>query len=80
MTTLNLSAEPLQEGTVVRLNTKAGFGYVRDQAGANEYIFIYGFALKHSQAKNLSIGAHVQFRVSGKGRIDELLVDKHFAV
>jgi len=57
----------------------AGFGYVRDQLGANEYIFIFGFALKHSQAENLSVGAHVQFRVSGKGRIDELLVDKHFA-
>ena len=79
MTTLNLSAEPLQEGTVARLNPKAGFGYVRDQAGANEYIFIVGFALKHSQAKNLSVGAHVQFRVSGKGRVDELLVGKHSA-
>ena len=79
MTTLNLSAEPLQEGTVVRLNPKAGFGYVRDQAGANEYIFVFGFALKHSQAKNLSIGAHVQFRVSGKGRVGELMEFKHSA-
>ena len=76
MTTLNLSAEPLQEGTIARLNTKAGFGYVRDQAGVNEYIFVFGFALKHAEAKNLSIGAHVQFRVSGKGRVDELLVNK----
>lgn len=79
MTALNLSALPLQEGTVARLNPKAGFGYVRDHSGANEYIFIFGFALKHSQAKNLSIGAHVQFRVSGKGRVDELLVGKRSA-
>ena len=79
MTTLNLSALPLQEGTVTRLNPKAGFGYVRDQSGANEYIFVFGFALKHSQAKKLFMGAHVQFRVSGKGRIDELLVDKRSA-
>ena len=76
MTILNLSALPLQEGTVARLNSKAGFGYVRDQSGANEYIFIIGFALKQSQAKNLSVGAHVKFRVSGKGRVDELLVTK----
>lgn len=79
MTTLNLSAIPLQEGTVARLNPKAGFGYVRDQSGANEYIFVFGFALQHSQAKKLSIGAHVQFRVSGKGRVDELLVDRRAA-
>lgn len=80
MTTLNLSAVPMQEGTVARLNPKAGFGYVRDQSGANEYIFIFGFALKHSQAKNLSIGEPVQFRVSGQGRVDELLVNKRSAV
>ena len=79
MTTLNWNAVPLQDGTVARLNPKAGFGYVRDQSGANEYIFVFGFSLKHSQAKNLSIGAHVQFRVSGKGRVDELLVGKHSA-
>ena len=79
MNTSNLSAAPLQEGTVARLNTKAGFGYVRDHSGSNEYIFVFGFAIKHSQAKNLSIGAHVQFRVSGQGRIDELLVDKRSA-
>ena len=79
MTTLNLSAVPMQEGTVARLNLKAGFGYVRDQSGENEYIFIIGFALKNSQAKNLSVGAPVRFRVSGKGRVDELLVGKHFA-
>ena len=79
MTTLNLSAIPRQVGTVARLNPKAGFGYVRDQSGANEYIFIFGFALKHSQAQNLSIGEHVQFRVSGKGRVDELLVDTRSA-
>lgn len=72
MSTLNLSGTLLQEGTVARLNPKAGFGYVRDQSGANEYIFVFGFALKHSLAKNLSLGAHVQFRVSGKGRVDEL--------
>lgn len=40
MTTLNLNAVPLQEGTVARFNPKAGFGYVRGQSGANEYIFL----------------------------------------
>ena len=76
MTTLNLSAVPMQEGTVARLNPKAGFGYVRDQSGANEYIFIFGFALKHSQAKNLSVGKVVHFQVSGQGRVDKLLLDE----
>lgn len=76
MTALNLTAAPLQEGTVARLNPKAGFGYVRDQPGDNEYIFVFGSALKHSQAKNLSVGKAVHFRVSGQGRVDELLLDR----
>jgi len=28
----------------------------------------------------MSIGAHVKFRVSGKGRVDELVVEKYSAV
>lgn len=79
MTALKSNSTPLQEGTVARLNPGAGFGYVRDRTGSNEYIFVFGSALKRAQAKNLSVGKTVQFRVSGQGRVDELVVDERTA-
>lgn len=67
-------ATNLQQGTVARLNPGAGFGYVRDAKGENSYIFLVGKALKHSQARMLSVGKAVMFRVSGHGQVDELFV------
>jgi CspA family cold shock protein len=63
-----------QQGTVVRLNLSAGFGYVQDEMGENTYIFLVGKALNHAQARGLSLGKAVKFRVSGQGRVDELIV------
>lgn len=65
----------LQEGTVVRLNTDAGFGYVRDAKAERSYIFLFGRAIKHSQVHLLAVGKPVKFRVSGQGRVDELVID-----
>jgi cold shock CspA family protein len=70
------NSEPLQEGTVVRLNLDAGFGYVRDRKGSHQYIFVFGSALKRAQVKYLSVGKSVHFRVNGKGRVNELVVDE----
>lgn len=64
----------LQPGTVARLNLDVGFGYVRDASGRHAYIFVVGRALKHSQARELFVGMSVKFRVSGQGRVDELVV------
>ncbi|MFG5408117.1 cold shock domain-containing protein [Piscinibacter sakaiensis] len=69
-----LVANELQQGTVARLNPGAGFGYVRDAEGRHSYIFVIGRALKHSQARTLTVGKAVRFRVSGQGRVDELVV------
>lgn len=73
-TTKTMALSELQRGTVARLNLSAGFGYVRDESGEHSYIFLVGTAIKHSQVVNLSVGKHVQFRVSGQGRVDELVV------
>lgn len=64
----------LQQGTVSRLEPSAGFGYVRDAKGENSYIFLIGKAIKHTQARELSIGKSVTFRVSGQGHVDELAI------
>jgi len=64
----------LQRGTVARLVPSAGFGYVRDANGENSYIFLIGKAIKHAQARKLSIGKSVTFRVSGQGHVDELAI------
>lgn len=64
----------LQQGTVARLDSRAGFGYVRDAKGENSYIFLIGKAIKHAQVRKLSIGKPVSFRVSGQGHVDEVVV------
>jgi cold shock protein len=64
----------LQMVTVARLEPDAGFGYVRDKAGEHSYIFVVGKALKHAQARKLTIGKAVKFRVSGQGRVEELVI------
>jgi cold shock CspA family protein len=65
----------LQRGTIARLNLHAGFGYVREAAGENAYIFLTGKALTHADARRLVVSKEVRFRVSGHGRVDELVVD-----
>ena len=67
-------ARQMQLGVVASLNWEAGFGYVRDQTGTHQYIFIVGKAIKHSQARLLAVGMAVHFRVSGLGRVDELVI------
>ena len=79
MTTLSSTTSPLQAGTVVRLNPNAGFGYVRDQKGDHQYIFVFGTTIRRSVAKSLSIGMAVHFRVSGQGKVDELRIDEPHA-
>ena len=74
MATDKAVGKQLQQGTVARLNPGAGFGYVRDAKGEHSYIFVVGKALKHSQARMLSVGKQVRFRVSGQGQVDELVV------
>lgn len=68
------TSDGLKGGTVASLNQKAGFGYVDDDDGVHRYIFVFGTALKHSQARTLTVGKPVKFRVSGEGRVDELVV------
>lgn len=72
----NATSKPLQVGTVARLNTNAGFGYVRNEKGDHQYIFVFGSAIKHSNVKNLSVGKAVRFRVTEKGRVEELYGDE----
>jgi len=60
----------MQPGTIVRLNLAAGFGYVRDAPGENCYIFLVGRALTHAAVRQLRVGAPVEFKVSGHGRVD----------
>jgi len=62
----------MQPGTIVRLNLAAGFGYVRDAPGENCYIFLVGRALTHAAARQMRVGALVEFTVSGNGRVDEI--------
>ncbi len=64
----------LQQGIVSRIDRGAGFGYVVDTVGKNQYIFVFGDAIKRSQTKGLNVGKTVEFRMSGNGRIDELLL------
>ena len=64
----------LQTGIVSRIDRGAGFGYVQDKVGKNQYIFVFGDVIKRSQTKDLNVGKPVEFRVSGNGRIDELLL------
>jgi cold shock CspA family protein len=66
------SLSALQVGTVTRLNLDVGFGYVRDAAGENAYVFVVGQALTHTQVRRLSVGQRVQFRVSGQGQVKVL--------
>ena len=72
----NTEIEPsrLQKGVVARLNSRAGFGYVLDQRGDHQYIFVFGSAIKRSLAGKLTTGSPVKFRVSGDGRVDELVI------
>lgn len=75
MATESAGTAELQRGSISRLNLAAGFGYVRDAGGEHAYIFLVGTALTHAQVRQLSVGAPVRFRVSGQGRVDELVVD-----
>lgn len=59
-----------QTGAVVRLNTAAGFGYVRKQPGQGTFIFVVVRALRHSEALRLGVGTAVRFRKSTDGCID----------
>ena len=74
MTAPDSTTSRLQSGTVVQLNPSAGFGYVRNQSGDHQYIFVFGTAIRRSVAKSLFVGKSVRFRVSGMGRVDELCV------
>ncbi len=62
-----------REGTIARLNRDAGFGYVQDLTG-HCYIFVFGTAIKRSKTGPLRVGLAVRFRVSGQGRVDELVL------
>jgi hypothetical protein len=42
--------------------------------GVHRYIFVFGTARKHSEARHLTVGKPVKFRVSGRGRVDELVI------
>lgn len=55
-----------------RLNQAAGFGYVDDDDGVHCYIFVFGHAIKHSDARQLSVGAWGRFRVEEGGRVSKL--------
>lgn len=55
-----------------RLNEAAGFGYFDDDDDVHSYIFVFGRAIKHSDARQLSTGAVVRFRLEEGGRVSEL--------
>jgi CspA family cold shock protein len=63
-----------QQGVVSRLNRSAEFGYVSDRQGEHVYIFVFGSALPRREAARLAEGSRVKFRVSGEGRVDELVL------
>lgn len=73
--TIDPAGSTLQQGTIARLNLGAGFGYVRDAMGQHCFILLVGRALTHSEARKLSPGGLVRFRVSGQGQVDELVSD-----
>lgn len=63
----------MRPGEVVRLDLLSGFGYVADADKTHFYIFVVGHALSHAEVRKLRVGAQVQFRTSGRGRVDELV-------
>jgi cold shock CspA family protein len=63
---------PLQTGTICRLEPQAGFGYVRDATGTNQYIFVFGKAIRFSEARTLRLGSAVRFRVETGARVTEV--------
>jgi len=70
----NLGQESqMQPGVVVRLELLSGFGYVADADKKNFYIFVVGNALNHAEMRKLKVGAPVLFRMSERGRVDELV-------
>lgn len=70
--TVDSTEAGFQRGTISRLNLAAGFGYVRDATGENAYTFLTGAALPHSKACRLALGLPVEFRLMGRGRVEEL--------
>lgn len=62
----------MQQGFVHRLELEHGFGYVADATREKFYIFVVGKALTHTEIRRLAVGMPVRFRVSGRGRVDEL--------
>lgn len=64
---------PMQPGVVVRLDLLSGFGYVSDAEEKYCYIFVVGYALSHAEVRKLKVGSPVQFRTSGRGRVDKLV-------
>lgn len=55
---------PLRGGAVSRLNQEAGFGYVDDDDSKHRFIFVFGHSIRHSQARGLSVGSRVRFRLA----------------
>lgn len=68
----NSTPAPLQTGTICRLEPQAGFGYVRDATGTNQYIFVFGKAIRFSEARTLRLGSAVRFRVEAGARVTEV--------
>jgi cold shock CspA family protein len=71
MTVESQQPSPWHNGTIVRLNLAAGFGYVQEPQHGT-FIFLVGRALRHADAHRLAVGKAVRFRLSGNGRVDEL--------
>lgn len=68
------AAKKLQAGTVARINSSAGFGYVRDTQGTRQYIFVLGDAINRLHAAKLRVGKEVKFHVDADGRVDQLVL------
>ena len=65
----------MQHGVVSRLNWDAGFGYVRTDDGRFQFIFVVGRTLTNREARRLTVGQRVRFRLSAPNRVAELVAD-----
>lgn len=61
-------------GTVGRLNTDVGFGYVLVDGRREAYIFLLGKAIKYRNARDMKVGDRVEFHVDPEGRVDWLVI------
>ena len=64
-----------QTGVVSRLNWDAGLGYVRTDDGRFQFIFVVGKTLPNREARKLTVGQRVRFRLSAPNRVAELVAD-----